>query len=65
MSDGRYTLAVGATVRNLFNTVNAAVPIGVVGSPLFGKSIALAGGSFSSSDSAANREIQLGIRFEF
>jgi len=56
---------VGATVRNLFNTVNAAVPIGVVGSPLFGKSIALAGGSFSSSDSAANREIQLGIRFEF
>jgi hypothetical protein len=64
-SDGRYTLAVGATIHNLFNTVNAATPIGVVGSPFFGQSIALAAAPFSSSTSAANREIQLGVRFEF
>jgi hypothetical protein len=65
MSDGRYTLAFGATVHNLLNTVNAATPVGVVGSPLFEQSIAQAGGAFSASASAANRTVGVGVRFEF
>jgi hypothetical protein len=65
MSDGRYTLAFGTTIMNLFNIVNRAHPIGVVGSPLFGQSIALAGGAFSPSNQAANRTAGWGVRFEF
>jgi hypothetical protein len=72
----RYSLGFGAMGRNIFNNVNLAQPVGVVGcsagSPgclsnqvnsLFGKSTALAGGFFSSAD--ANRSIDLQMTFSF
>jgi hypothetical protein len=65
MSDGRYTLAFGATIHNIFNTVNPAPPIGVMSSPLFGQSIEQASGAFSPSATAANRTVGLGVRLEF
>jgi len=49
--------------RNVFNNVNLAQPVGVLESPLFGKSNALAGGFFSSQ--AANRSIDLQVSFNF
>jgi hypothetical protein len=49
--------------RNVLNRVNAAPPVGVLSSQDFGKSIALAGGAFSSP--AANRRIELQAMFSF
>jgi hypothetical protein len=49
--------------RNIFNNVSLAQPMGVLGSQLFGKSTALAGGFFSSA--AANRSIDLQMSFNF
>jgi hypothetical protein len=49
--------------RNVLNRVNAATPVSVLASPEFGKSIALAGGPFSSA--AANRKIELQASFSF
>jgi hypothetical protein len=49
--------------RNIFNNVNLAQPVGVLGSSLFGKSTALAGGFFSSA--SANRSIDLQMTFSF
>ncbi len=43
----RYSLNFTAMGRNIFNNVNLAPPVGVLESPLFGKSNALAGGFFS------------------
>ena len=63
-SDRRYNLTLTASVRNLFNHVNSATPIGVLTSPEFGRSIALAGGPFSSG-SAYNRRIELQLTFAF
>ena len=59
----RYSLNFSAMARNVFNTVNLAQPVGVLESPLFGKSNALAGGFFSSA--AANRSIDLQVSFNF
>ncbi len=59
----RYSLTFGAMVRNVFNTVNLSQPVGVLESPLFGKSNALAGGFFSSP--ASNRSIDLQMMFNF
>lgn len=59
----RYSLTFGAMARNVFNTVNLAQPTGVLESPSFGKSTALAGGFFSSA--AANRSIDLQMSFNF
>jgi hypothetical protein len=72
----RYSLTFAAMGRNIFNNVNLAQPVGVVGcsagspscsssqvNPLFGKSTALAGGFFSSA--AANRSIDLQMSFSF
>lgn len=59
----RYSLTFAAMTRNIFNTVNLAQPVGVLESPLFGKSTALAGGFFSSP--AANRSIDLQMTFSF
>jgi hypothetical protein len=49
--------------RNVFNIVNGATPVGVLTSPNFGRSIALATGPFSSA--AANRKIELQATFTF
>jgi hypothetical protein len=59
----RYSLTFSVNARNVFNNVNLATPIGVLGSPLFGRSNALVGGFFSSS--AANRRIDLQVMFNF
>ena len=59
----RYSLTFAAMARNIFNNVNLAQPVGVLESPLFGKSNALAGGFFSSP--ASNRSIDLQMTFNF
>jgi hypothetical protein len=59
----RYSLTFTAMGRNVFNNVNLAAPVGVLESPLFGKSNALAGGFFSSPSS--NRSIDLQVSFNF
>ena len=59
----RYSLNFSAMVRNALNNVNLAQPVGVLESPLFGKSNGLAGGFFSSPDS--NRSINLQVSFNF
>jgi hypothetical protein len=62
-SSRRYSLSFAAMSRNIFNNVNLAQPVGVLESPLFGKSNALAGGFFSSP--ASNRSIDLQMTFNF
>ena len=59
----RYSLNFTAMGRNVFNNVNLAPPVGVLESPLFGTSNALAGGFFSSPSS--NRSIDLQVSFNF
>jgi Carboxypeptidase regulatory-like domain/TonB dependent receptor len=59
----RYSLNFTAMARNVLNNVNLAQPVGVLDSPLFGKSNALAGGFFSSA--ASNRSIDLQVSFNF
>lgn len=62
-ANARYSLTFSANARNVFNNVNLATPIGVVGSPLFGHSNGLVGGFFSSP--AANRRIDFQVMFNF
>ena len=59
----RYTLGFSAMGRNIFNHVSPGQPVGVLESPLFGKSNSLSGGFFSSP--AANRTIDLQMTFNF
>jgi hypothetical protein len=59
----RYSLTFAAMTRNVFNNVNLAQPVGVLESPLFNKSNALAGGFFSSP--ASNRSVDLQMTFNF
>jgi len=59
----RYNLDLGVTAQNVFNYVNAAQSVGVLTSPLFGKSTALAG-IFESSQ-PGNRIIYLELGFSF
>jgi hypothetical protein len=59
----RYNLTFSVNARNVLNRVNPAPPIGILSSPNFGQSIALAGGPFSSP--AANRKIELQALFSF
>ena len=62
-STRRYNLTFSVNARNVLNKVNAAPPIGVLSSPNFGQSTALAGGPFNSA--AANRKIELQAMFSF
>ncbi len=62
-STRRYNLTFSVNARNVLNKVNAAPPIGVLSSPNFGQSVALAGGPFNSA--AANRKIELQAMFSF
>lgn len=59
----RYNLTLSVNARNVFNIVNGATPVGILTSPNFGRSIALASGPFSSA--AANRKIELQATFIF
>ncbi len=59
----RYTVTFTAFAGNLFNRVNLAPPIGNLNSPLFGQSVALAGGPYGSA--GANRRVDFQIVFGF
>jgi len=59
----RYSLTFSANARNLFNNVNPAPPIGNLNSPLFGQSVALAGGVFNTQ--SANRRLDFQVMFAF
>lgn len=66
--EGRYRLTLGVRVLNLFNHVNLDLPVGNLGSPLFGRSNATAGGFGAVSGghpAAGNRRADVQIRFEF
>jgi hypothetical protein len=62
-SGHRYNLTLNAQARNLFNNVNYAAPIGVVG-PTFGQYTGL-GGAFGGVSQSANRRIDLQAVFSF
>ena len=62
--DRRYTLSAGLEADNVLNHVNAASPVGTLGSPLFGLSNALASDSDNPNNSA-NRTINLQIDLRF
>jgi hypothetical protein len=59
----RYSLTFSVAASNLLNNVNLAPPIGVISSPGFGKSNALAGGTFGTT--TANRRVDLQLMFSF
>lgn len=59
----RYSMTLDVQAENLFNIINLAPPTGVLGSPNFGKSNALAGRMFSSGSAA--RRIDAQLRFSF
>jgi hypothetical protein len=59
----RYNLTFSVNARNVLNRENLAAPIGNLSSPNFGRSVALAGGPFSSP--SANRKIELQAAFSF
>jgi Carboxypeptidase regulatory-like domain len=59
----RYSLNFAVMAHNVLNNVNLAQPVGVLESPLFGKSNSLAGGFFSSQ--ASNRSVDLQVSFNF
>ncbi len=61
--DPRYELGFSTEAQNIFNHVNGAVPIGILTSPYFGKSISLEGGFFNNS--AANRTVNVRAFFRF
>ena len=63
----RYALTCSLSALNAFNNVNLAPPVNVLGSPLFGESTALAGGSYSAQvgNPVANRIVNLGIAISF
>lgn len=66
--DGRYRLTLGARVINLFNRVNLDLPVGNLGSPFFGQSVAVTGGFGAARQghpAAGNRRMETQIRFEF
>ena len=58
----KYTLGFGVGSNNILNHVNLAAPVGVLGSPLFGTSTALAS---TFGNSSANRTVNLEMYFQF
>jgi hypothetical protein len=59
----RYSLSCNAEIDNVFNHTNAGIPVGVLTSPDFGKSLAL-NGTFIGSPNA-NRMVRLGLGLSF
>jgi hypothetical protein len=65
-SEGRVTLTFSLNAHNVLNHVNAGPPVGNLGSPLFGRSVATAGGFGAGGGTAAgNRRIELQARLAF
>jgi hypothetical protein len=67
-SDRKYNLTLSVAFQNLLNSVNLAVPVGNLSSPLFGQSQGLTGfggiGGSGSAD-AGNRRIYINAQFSF
>ena len=63
-TEQRYALTLSVSVRNLFNNVNLGVPVGDLNSPLFGRSLSLAGRPYSA-EGDANRRLDLRLSFAF
>ena len=61
--DPKYQLSFAIEAQNLTNHLNGAIPIGILSSPNFGKSIDIA--NFFSSNTAANRSVDLALSFRF
>jgi len=63
----RYALTLSVSALNALNNVNLATPIGVLGSPLFGNSIALATGVYAAQvgNPAANRLVNISAALSF
>ena len=61
--DRPWLLSLGLEANNLTNTNNPGPPVGVLESPLFGKSISL--NNVFTANQAANRTLQLTSRFSF
>ncbi len=59
-----YTLTLLLSVRNLFNHVNRATPVGNLTSPLFGTSTSLAD-TYAPAPGAGNRRIEVQSRLKF
>lgn len=59
----RYSLTFSTMAHNVFNHTSLAAPVGVLDSPSFGQSKAIAGGFFGSA--ASNRSIDLQATFSF
>ncbi|MGB7188818.1 MAG: carboxypeptidase regulatory-like domain-containing protein [Acidobacteriaceae bacterium] len=59
----KFNMTLDIQAENLFNIINLAPPTGVIGSPNFGQSNALAGRMFSSGSAA--RRIDAQLRFSF
>ncbi len=63
-SDAPYSLRVGVEAQNVLNHVDRGLPVGVLDSPLFGKSISL-NPMFNAANQAANRVVTLTTTFSF
>ena len=59
----RYNVTISASARNIFNNVNLASPVGNLSSSYFGEATSTSG--FFGPASAANRRIDLQVRFTF
>ena len=72
-SDRPYNLTVGLQINNLLNRTNLGTPVGNLSSDRFGQSVSTAGGSFGffgggggfGGGNAANRRVELQLRFSF
>lgn len=72
-SDKPYNLTVGLQITNLFNRANFSPPVGIISSDRFGQPTSIAGGfgffggpgGFFGLGNAANRRVELQLRFSF
>jgi hypothetical protein len=65
---GGQGLTISVSAQNVLNYVNPAAPVGNLGSPFFGQSLASAGGfgfGTGGSPGAGNRRIELQARVAF
>ncbi len=60
-SEKRYHVTLSVQAQNILNRTNLATPVGNLSSPVFGRSLSLAGGN----PAAGNRRIEAQIGFSF
>jgi hypothetical protein len=64
-TEHRYNLTLSISARNIINHVNDAPPVGVMGSPFFLQSTAIAGGYAAEQTPTNNRRIDIQLRLQF